>query len=368
MSKRIFILGAGVSSEAGLPLTRELFGSILEYLKKSKEPNEKEFYPILLKFLEDNKTNNFLFENIELLLTYIDFALLNNSNGIFNCSNDLGDIRRGLSDSLVKMLHCEYHFSQKVINQQVDTDDIFYKFCNELSNGDIVITFNYDVIIENRLWLQNKWTFLDGYGFNKNKESFFKTWNKPDGEYPPEKTKKSIVKVYKLHGSLGWCYYGWDKSEIVFTGMKDYFPGYFGEYIERMGQKIYNFPVVEGSDSKLIEPSYIKQFNNLHIINLWKKAFIEFQNCEELFIIGYSLPDADSAARIFLLTGIQNSQISSIKVINKKNYRDKDSKDVAEILKASEVFSKFKTISDKKVTCIKKTFKDWVEEEFVKHK
>ena len=344
MAKRTFLLGAGFSREAGLPLGNELIYFILNKLKNSAnvlDTGDTGVYQEITDFLKEIQKIKLpeLTKDVELLLTYIDLALLNNSVGIFTryaSPEDLRLFRMKLSGALVRA----FDGAHLELTRKFSDGGIFSKFCEQLEKGDSVITFNYDLVVEQGLWLQNKWTFLEGYGLTKNINDFQDTWG---GKYPTDRPKESLVKVYKLHGSLGWIYDD-ANEQIIFIGMPNYFLGYTGFFCER---NLNASGARWDEGTTFIEPSYVKQFNRPIILDIWKGAFHEIIQSNELIIIGYSLPEADAAARIFLATGVRSSQISSITVVNPSN----------------EVFDKFEGLFGRKVVRKKVTFKEWVENE-----
>jgi hypothetical protein len=65
-----------------------------------------------------------------------------------------------------------------------------------LEPGDVVITFNWDALVERVLARLGLWTPIDGYGLN------FKRLRYRDA--PIRGPERSEIKVLKLHGSLGW--------------------------------------------------------------------------------------------------------------------------------------------------------------------
>lgn len=351
MAKRIFLLGAGFSKEAGLPLGNELIDFILNKLKNSAnvlDTGDTGFYQEISDFLKGIQIKfPELIEDVELLFTEIDLALIGNFAGLFKdigfSIEDLRMFRMKLSGALVRAFeyaHFEFSYerAEKILERREDANQIFWKFCQNLNKEDTVITFNYDLIIEKGLWLQNKWTFLDGYGLNKNINDFQDTWG---GRYPSDKPIESFVKVYKPHGSLGWVY---DDSSGQIIFMPNYFPGYTGLFCEK---NLHTAGARWDEGTTFIEPSYIKQFDRPIILDIWEKAFHEIQQSNELIIIGYSLPEADTAARIFLATGVRSSQILSITVVNLSN----------------EVFDKFEGLFGRKVLRKRMSFKEWVENE-----
>lgn len=336
LSKKTFILGAGFSKEAGLPIANELVCFIKNYLHASRDTRDidfkKEFYDFITGL------NPSLFLNVELLLTYIDLALLNNSVQIFTSfasSEDLRLFRMKLSGDLVRAFD-DAHFELARKNQNIK---IYQDFCKKLNKGDTIITFNYDLIAEQGLWEQGKWTFLDGYGFTKNMYDF----QDDNLKYPSDKPTESLVKVYKLHGSLGWIY-NEEAEEVILGGMPDYFSGYTGIYCER---NLYSAEARWDMGTTFIEPSYIKRFNCVHVLDIWKQAFLALQPCNELIIIGYGLSEADTAAHAFLTSWVYTSQITSITVINPD----------------SSVFGRFEMIFGKPIIKKKMTFKEWIEKE-----
>ncbi len=336
MANRVFLLGAGFSKPAAFPLAKELLHFIQAYLNVSMNVRDIDFKKELKIFIDGIDPS--LLSNIELLLTYIDLALLNHSVGIFTqCSSpeELRLFRKNFSGALVRAFN-NAHFKLSAGNLK---EEIYWKFCDMLTAGDTIITFNYDLIVEQELWKQKKWSFLDGYGLKKDIKDFSAPFG---GIYSPAHPTNSIIKVYKLHGSLGWLS-GYFKDEIIFSGMPDYFQGYTGLPSERDLQ-------VAGAErdegTTFIEPTYIKRFNCTPILDIWKQSIQALQQSNELIIIGYSLPEADAAAYAFLTSGVYNSQLTAVTVVN----LDKS------------VFNKFEMVLGKKVIRKKMPFEEWIEE------
>ena len=335
MSNRVFLLGAGFSKDAGFPLANELICFIQNHLNTSMNTRDIDFKKEFSDFL--NGIHPSLFLNVELFLTYIDLALLNSSVGIFTRSasaEDLRLFRRKLSGALVRAFD-KAHLELK---GRFSNRNVFLKFCEQLKDGDSIITFNYDLVVEQELWLQRKWTFLDGYGFEKDINDFQAEWG---GTYPIDLLTKSPIKIYKLHGSLGWVYDD-SSGQIIYIGMPNYFDGRL-LYCEK--NKVAGAEWDEGTT--FIEPSYIKQFNCTPILDIWEKAFKIVQQSSELIVIGYSLPEADAAAQAFLSSGIRSSQITSTTVV-----------DLSPL-----VFDKLEILFKRKVDRKKMTFRHCIENE-----
>lgn len=336
MSNRVFLLGAGFSKDASFPLANELICFIQNHLKTSMNTRDIDFKKEFSDFL--NEIHPSLFLNVELFLTYIDLALLNNSVGIFTRSastEDLRLFRRKLSGALVRAFdNAHLELKGRFLNRNV-----FFKFCEQLKDGDSIITFNYDLVVEQELWLQRKWTFLDGYGLEKDINDFQAKFG---GTYPTDLPTKSLIKIYKLHGSLGW-FYDDASGQIIYIGMPNYFDGRL-LYCEK---NLLGAGAQWDEGTTFIEPSYIKQFNCTPILDIWEKAFKIVQQSSELIVIGYSLPEADAAAQAFLSSGVRSSQITSVTVVDSSPL----------------VFDKFEILFKRKVDRKKITFREWMENE-----
>jgi hypothetical protein len=336
MANRVFLLGAGFSKPAAFPLANELLHFVQTHLKASMNVRDIDFKKELKTFIDGLDPS--LLSNIELLLTYIDLALLNHSVGIFTqCASpeELRLFRKKFSGALVRAFN-NAHFK---LSGGYPNEELYRIFCDILRAGDTIITFNYDLIVEQELWKQKKWTFIDGYGLEKDVKDFSAPFG---GTYSPTHPTESLIKVYKLHGSLGWIS-DYFKEEIIFIGMPDYFQGYTGLHCES------NLQIAgAGGDegTTLIEPTYIKRFNCTPILDIWKQSIEALRQSNELIIIGYSLPEADAAAYAFLTSGVYNSQLTAVTVVN----RDKS------------VFDKFEMVLGKKVIKKRMTFEEWIKE------
>ena len=321
MLKKVYILGAGFSWLAGFPLAEDFFSFVYSRIKNSndsRDTGDNGFFSELDDFTKKvQKQYQWILTDAELLCTYMDLALLSNSlgifQGIFNSLPDLRLFRIKFSGAIVRAFrykHDEFRISgRKITEKEKETNKLYWKFCEILEEGDIVISFNYDLLVEIGLWQQNKWTFLDGHGFKKDIKDFEHEANRI---YSKDKPTRSQVRILKLHGSLGW-FQNRLTDEIIFGEMPESFNDYFGPFFEGDDSS----PAVSYDEgSTLIEPSYIKQFDNPFLINIWKQAVNAIISANEIIIIGYSLPPADSASKQLLATSVRNSNVSRITVID----------------------------------------------------
>ena len=68
----------------------------------------------------------------------------------------------------------------------------------------------------------------------------------------------------------------------------------------------------------VLHPSFLKSFGpegqKTIFINLWRKAADALRAADRIFVIGYSLPDADSAAMALLLTNCDKEKVQIVNI------------------------------------------------------
>lgn len=166
-----------------------------------------------------------------------------------------------------------------------------------------VITLNWDSVFEKTLmetcqrWNEkhlNSKVFPDlcfyDYTFENDGSRIPSTLVKAQGYYN--------LKLLKLHGSINWLVC--PKCGRVYT---DYRKNIALKEIGTLQKSEQYCRVCEGQidcgenaprlESLIITPTYLKEFNNLHLQNIWYNAYIDLTEADEIVFIGYSLPDAD---------------------------------------------------------------------------
>ena len=175
-------------------------------------------------------------------------------------------------------------------------------FANHVvKRDDCVLTFNYDSSVERELRLAGKWDIGDGYGFDVGGFS-----------------SGSVVKVLKLHGSIGWLAQasglptpGSSKGGLqVFADTRPVFPCSELEFLEYRGISDPIFSAALPNQPLLIMPEKKKRFDiqtggdpewGWFWQSLWSKADDALRRADRIVICGYSMPLADEMARNLLL-------------------------------------------------------------------
>ena len=272
---RVLVLGAGASFHVGYPLTRDLCPKLIDWASRNEPPNQR-YWP------DREELSRFsALDDIEELISQVEKDA------------KPGRILAGLRNAL-----CEYFDSvragEATLYRQLAQDVV--------EVGDVVVSLNYDVSLDRELRRAGKWEIRDGYGFDTGINA----------------VPQSSVKLLKLHGSTNWidslfggvrggssfsAGFGFDSRGSRPVIMPQEFD--FLEY-QRIRDPQFNGGGVDRAGSMIL-PSRNKRFHVATSINprerehfwasLWGQAAKALQEADEIAIIGYSLPEADTEAR-----------------------------------------------------------------------
>lgn len=286
--ERLYILGAGFSHSYDnkiFPLTNELLVKAFDL----KLLNNNKSLESFLKSIFNNTGERINFEKVASFLYYNPFS------------------SEGEPKQTYELLYIELiSIIAKIYGYQTIIQDVSEKwkietmksFANHLHKTDsTIISFNYDLLVENFLKLISDWDPLKGYHMPF---------------YPPSSYNQYYSKPYtngasilKLHGSLNW---GLPPEEILnpkfeknILDKKNYSEPIFNiEYQQEFFTSTRYYPY-------LIPPVSGKIYENNILRNLWKKAKAAMQVYSEIHIIGYSLPESDTSVEFLFRLGSVNS-------------------------------------------------------------
>lgn len=369
--KQVYFFGAGFSKEAGYPLTCELLNEIKNEISSADVATQdaRKRFENFRNLAEGPLSAVLRNINPELVLTVPDLLsatldeedqqkwkeLKENPESADNV-NKWWD--HPLRETLVAGEKAKHDFQHLIdhffsVKHAEDAQPQFmerrayvHNAVANLKDGDIVITTNWDTVIERALMEQGKWQLLDGYSFLVDIECG-PQWNPQP--LPDDFKKPSKVKVLKLHGSVGW--FSHNNNHDIYLRYDN-----FLQYLSLRGQEIRdkNAPNI-GSHTKYIitGPSYLKKFENSVIQSIWEQAAQAIISADQIIIVGYSLPYADIAVRVLLNPLRQRISRNSVivKVVDpnkstQKHWQDFLGINVDDVIgkKAEEFFAKKKFI------------------------
>ncbi|MGJ3241512.1 MAG: hypothetical protein ACFE0O_00935 [Opitutales bacterium] len=325
-NKTVYVLGAGFSAGAGLPVQSRILGNILSKLGYS-------FSGILATETEE-KFQQDLDEKIAQLSTFIEtsfphpdqllediFTLLEQTiaaDGHFKGfgRSALQEIRATWIDVLVGYFHAlttGYLESGATVGQRFTAALLQKRIQAGLESDQIsIVSLNWDSLIEDSFYQVLEQTGGIGKG-----DIDFCIYTSPleDSPHTPSTKQKAggifNLKLLKLHGSTNWlrC----PNSNRIYTALGSAKNPYELYVCPRKSPFIEEHFTDSGEaeDSPFLEPfiitpSFSKVFDQPHIQTTWQNAYVELREASKIVFIGYSLPDADYHFRTLLRRAIRD--------------------------------------------------------------
>lgn len=328
--KTVYVLGAGFSAGAGLPVQSKILGNILSRLGYSfsgilASEDEKNFQKSMADKID--KIEKFIrlsFPHPEQILEDI-FTLLDQtieSNGHFKGldGTELQELRKTWIEVLFGYFHalsvgylqsgnsvCQ-RFVAALLKQKVEQ--------GQKMDPCSVISLNWDSIIEDSFFELIE--TVRGYG-KADIDYCVYTMPLDDSVHTPSTKQKAAglfnLKVIKIHGSTTWlrC----PNSNHIYTGLgssKNPYEIYVcstkSPFIEKYCDEDTEAQPLE---PLIITPTYKKVFDQPHIQTTWHNAYVELREASKVVFIGYSLPEADYHFRTLLRRAIrENTKIEVV--------------------------------------------------------
>ncbi|MEW6236526.1 MAG: hypothetical protein AB1656_14155 [Candidatus Omnitrophota bacterium] len=329
--KSVFILGAGASREAGGPLMNDFFdkaeGVYAKNLSNPQFEESKRFFENVFNALNQLKIiyakSNINIHNIETV-----FGLLEMKSVLNECCEwdiDTNELHDSLIALIIKTLSGTIIFKSK-INPGDNRGKAYFppdpyigfigtiihaakKYNSESWYDDIsFITFNYDLSLDFALACELKKDYLSNF----NVKYEYHLTNSIEG---------NKISLLKLHGSMNWipcreCYKDKvsnfinivDPQEIITHNYKsegkniktisnEFFEGEYlkiDDFLKRTKNITCNHEQSSPLVPFLIPPTLEKISFHKQISNVWKKAASVISKAENIFVIGYSLPETDT--------------------------------------------------------------------------
>jgi len=350
---RVFVLGAGFSKPTGLPLCAELFTTLLRIARRKYRHVEKFVLDDdLEKFIKYQRRarNRELTENdinLEDFISYLDLEHFLRLKGKDHWSEE-----GNLSQIYIKNLIAHILYDREC---QMGADEfrLYEKFAEKLKPGDLIITFNYDTILEKTFARKKIPYSLVPVGFEENNLS-----------------QEDKIVLLKMHGSIDWFDYSvfertceWIKKlpgnppvqDSVFA--REGTPLHLEKIIEKpvawnsplnkiygiedLGDYLYTTNWASASPL-IISPSHSKLIHVNPLIEFWHGYSSTGGGNGTVTIIGFSLPTHDEYIRQPLYHLVDNFQNNNFykDILVKTNLKMIDYKTTSdEILKYKENYS-----------------------------
>lgn len=268
-AKRVFVLGSGFSESLGLPTLAHLFQKMMERDERPGE-NDKNNVLCALEVLYPN------FKKKKSPPAYPPFeeflSLVYLSRDFEGSIHEDGYWEQKEKSSLRLLID---YIADK--SKQAESSNLLKSFINTLKNGDVIITFNWDNLIERSL-------------FEQKKRINFK---KRDG---------ASVTVLKLHGSINWQIIS-DSHRLTSPNSVVWL--YDGKICHTKDYTFYDLWDSLDQYPFIVPPVASKHPSaNSFLKEIWWEAFNALVEAKQIVIIGYSIPDDDLQSRVLLRVGI----------------------------------------------------------------
>lgn len=270
-------------------------------------------------------------ENIEQIFAEIDREL----RVTFDETPNAGDKDRVLKKFSLVKTHDQFVFWFAHVLNEIQNGSpcpIYSEMVNQISEGDTLLTFNWDTILDRVLYETGRWFPDDGYGISFD-SLLDKKWRDCN-------STSSFCKLLKLHGSTNWlggyvtrnlqtgkrmwmadektvdshwCVV--DGSEWFSTYKDRWRPGYQPfSYFFPPNDPITDLPLMP----VIIPPKEVKSFDEYaSLFNpIWQKAQEALNEADKLVIIGYSFPPTDEHAFSLIDQFISKHEDKMIEIID----------------------------------------------------
>jgi len=305
--KKVFIIGAGFSKPAGLPLTSELLPLVHQKATEKEYSNSDGVIPMgqAVMLLEElryyfpllNVTHNNIIHgrlgrhiNLEKFLSFLA------AESTFLSTSDRFNEHGSKLLAFIKQWIGEVIYERQIKHFK-NIPDFYNVFIKQLCNS-LILTFNWDTLIETLLDFQNI-----KYRYQLNVEDFDE--------------RRNSIPLLKLHGSINWFstdnYYDDKENSGKFTNL-----GYGFKSIEKQeGDLRIRFNNYQSP--WIVVPNYDKLIQLKEYGELWETPWRYLDDKLEIIFIGFGFRKDDFHARGFiypkLVQGSRNGNYS-VKVVD----------------------------------------------------
>ncbi len=293
----VYVLGAGASAAAAKENRRVLGGDFLRRaFEKGKGDPRLESVEVFVKefFHYDGSDRSFL-PALEEVLSDVDIALARKEALPGNYSLEkLKELRRNLVFLIYKVLEEAYRSLG---------NDVTNRFVAKLDREPIVISLNYDIIVDNAL--------KACFGPNLDYGLQYKAYSPYDPL--PDFVQPNTVKLYKIHGSLNWAVC--PTCHVLYIA---------DPRLGKIAGETFDLhancqtPGHEPLEAWLITPSNLKSYEQEQVPSIWPQVLLALEKAEQVVFIGYSLPDADFHIKYLLQRGLNHNPQPKIVVVDYK--------------------------------------------------
>lgn len=303
MNHIVFVLGAGASVQAGAPLMYNFIDVAQNlYATRQVEEHKADFERVFKSISALHKVHSKAdldLINIESIFTTLEMAnILKKLRGFK--SEEIPEVIASLKKVIMVTLERTISYPSDGYSSYKAPAPYpaFVELIKDLTSKGIpknkvsIITFNYDIALD---------------------YAFYKAGIKP--RYGLQDETEGHISFYKLHGSLNW-------GECERTGktiplyLYDYFKNYrisaydssrpvFIPIGSQLKDALNTFGHFVKKEPVIVPPTFNKGSYQKILESVWGEAAKDLENADQLFVIGYSLPDTDGLFPLLYALGTE---------------------------------------------------------------
>ena len=306
MANTVFILGAGASYKAKVPLMANFLDVAENLWKTGKVQAFDEQFSNVFRgrsaLQQVHSKAKLDIQNIESVFAAFEMGKTLNKFGNFT-DTEINDLIASMKTVIFATIetNLEFHAIDRNIRPPEPYNE-FIELVDKLRNQSVpkqdvaLITFNYDLALD---FAMNYRGISPYYGLEGNK-------------------RNDQIPLFKLHGSLNWAHCS-ECGSIVPWYLSDYYSTHRPNlsrssqtYHLRIGSRIGEHK--HGDHEVLKEPliappTWSKSEYHKVLSPVWSCAAKELSDAENIFVIGYSLPESDSFFRYLYALGTVGSTL-----------------------------------------------------------
>jgi hypothetical protein len=292
-----FVLGAGFSAPAGLPLLKELLQNILD----AKAGKVRRHIQDIFNYHKDDKIlRNVLLEDV---FTFLDKIITGNKNtGRFDIHSAC-EAKLDIIDYIIG----EINAASKPLKGKTQYECFFKSIVKRKIDGqkNTIITMNWDTLPD--FYINRAYKDL---GIQKGGVDYCcYDWDYEENpDYVSSILRKaegwSTVKVLKLHGAINWAY-SKDNGGLYVKEQKSAWPEGLIIEQEKRGEFEHIF----------MTPTFIKDLSNPHTQSIWHNAAFDLAQAKRIVFLGCSLPLADYEFRHLLFRTAMRKKDNKIRAL-----------------------------------------------------
>ena len=266
MRNRVFIIGAGFSADAGIPLTTDLLGDAIEQIRLEEPEIFRELNSIVEHYYKiESDAIDYRFIDLSELLTILHFEEIS-----YYASKHKKEIGQSEIVSAIR-----YYLSKVVAMKTPAYDNIpefYHKFVDSLKHFDVVLSFNWDCLLESLL-LKRSINFNHNFKFN------------------------NTIMIAKPHGSINWSSKKDSNLNVNWSaiGLLRHLGDsevYFSN--DLLTKENWNSSFTQSKfDPLIVLPGLGKSFDVLKLSPYWSNLSFAVGFAKQIFILGLGLPEDD---------------------------------------------------------------------------